>query len=411
MARPRSEIGFGFFLDPPNNRMGRYRFICYKVGKYYRCRMVFYSDKIHAGAVAEAMFNNLMAGNQESCHVEKPHKVQSSDGNPVFVVQGANIYMNRWAEGRSGRIEEHSITQTIARFNNHFIPHFRGLKLGDVTVDDIRRYEAALSAKGLTPKTVSMCMGEGRKFFEYAAKQGWIPSTPFDDTYVAPDAKPAKHRIPYEMDTLRMACLSHWNNPVFRAMVWLIRFTGARASEIRAIKKSSFEPYYGHDGCEDCVIVHIVESLTTKNKSKAPKNKRSRDTVIPRWLYEFIRPVFDLSESDLAFSCTHGEKPTSLDKLLENFRKSLAEVTGWSMDYMSSTMRDIHAIRTTLNSYLTGNLNDNLRQSILGWASEDVGLDHYFQLLPIHYQQVLDALKTITTAEEVEWCGSHNIFE
>ena len=149
--------------------------------------------------------------------------------------------------------------------------------------------------------------------------------------------------------------------------------------------------------------------MTNKNKRKAPKNERTRITVIPRWAYEYIEPVFALSMADLAFSNTGGRVPISLDKMLDNFRSEFAAANGTSVQTLQKEGKDVHSIRTTLNSYLTGHLNDGIRRAIFGWASTDVGMDHYFQLLPVHYQQVLDALKNTFTEEEIEWYKSHSI--
>ena len=69
-------------------------------------------------------------------------------------------------------------------------------------------------------------------------------------------------------------------------------------------KKSDFETFYNHAESDDCVVIHIKHSLTNRNVEKTPKNGRERITVIPRWVYEFIKPVMMLSKTDLCFSNT-----------------------------------------------------------------------------------------------------------
>ena len=417
LSRPSSKLGFGVYLDPPGNREGRYRFICYKVGAFYRVRMIFYSDKTHCWSDGQRIFDALMSN--EPISVEtigkdgKMNKVTINNKErikmPKYVIEGIGIWIPRYAEGKKDKVQEHTLSQEIALYKNHICPFFKGAKLVDVTVETVRDFEKHLQRKGLSAKTVSNCLTSLKRFFAYAEEQEWIRHTPFDSTYILPDAKPARRRQPYDIAELRATFMRQWKNPVFQAACILIRMTAMRASEDRAIKKSDFEKYYGMPECEDCVIVHINESLTSKNKRKAPKNERTRMTVIPRWAYEFIEPIFELSMTDLAFSNTGGRVPISLDKMLDNFRYEYSAANGTSADRMLKEGKDVHSIRTTLNSLLTGHLNDGIRRAIFGWSSSDVGMDHYFQLLPVHYQQVLDALKTTFTDEEIEWYKSHSI--
>ena len=417
MSRPSSKLGFGVYLDPPGNREGRYRFICYKVGAFYRVRMIFYSDKTHCWSDGQRIFDALMSN--EPISVEtigkdgKMNKVTINNKErikmPKYVIEGIGIWIPRYEEGKKDKVQEHTLSQEIALYKNHICPFFKGAKLVDVTVETVRDFEKHLQRKGLSAKTVSNCLTSLKRFFAYAEEQEWIRHTPFDSTYILPDAKPARRRQPYDIAELRAAFMRQWKNPVFQAACILIRMTAMRASEDRAIKKSDFEKYYGMPECEDCVIVHINESLTSKNKRKAPKNERTRMTVIPRWAYEFIEPIFELSMTDLAFSNTGGRVPISLDKMLDNFRYEYSAANGTSAEKMLKEGKDVHSIRTTLNSLLTGHLNDGIRRAIFGWSSSDVGMDHYFQLLPVHYQQVLDALKTTFTDEEIEWYKSHSI--
>lgn len=417
MSRPSSKLGFGVYLDPPGNREGRYRFICYKVGAFYRVRMIFYSDKTHCWSDGQRIFDALMSN--EPISVEtigkdgKMNKVTINNKErikmPKYVIEGIGIWIPRYEEGKKDKVQEHTLSQEIALYKNHICPFFKGAKLVDVTVETVRDFEKHLQRKGLSAKTVSNCLTSLKRFFAYAEEQEWIRHTPFDSTYILPDAKPARRRQPYDIAELRATFMRQWKNPVFQAACILIRMTAMRASEDRAIKKSDFEKYYGMPECEDCVIVHINESLTSKNKRKAPKNERTRMTVIPRWAYEFIEPIFELSMTDLAFSNTGGRVPISLDKMLDNFRYEYSAANGTSAERMLKEGKDVHSIRTTLNSLLTGHLNDGIRRAIFGWASSDVGMDHYFQLLPVHYQQVLDALKTTFTDEEIAWYKSHSI--
>lgn len=158
-------------------------------------------------------------------------------------------------------------------------------------------------------------------------------------------------------------------------------------------------------------MLHIRHSLTNRNVEKSPKNGRERLTVLPRWVYEFIQPVFLLSNTDLCFSNTQGKKPISIDKNLEHFRNELAEVMGTSPEAVQAAGIDFHSLRKMFNSMMTGTLSSDIRRGILGWTSENVALEHYFQVLPIHYQKILDAQKVLFDEESVAWFKSHDILD
>ena len=179
----------------------------------------------------------------------------------------------------------------------------------------------------------------------------------------------------------------------------------------QSAQEQDFETFYGYEVCEDCVILHIRHSLTNRNIEKTPKNGRERLTGIPRWVYEFISPVMMLSKSDLCFSNTYGKKPISIDKNLYQFRNALASVTGMTADEEKASGIDFHSLRKMFNSMMTGTLSSDIRRGILGWTSENVALEHYFQVLPIHYQKTFDAQKVLFDEESVAWFKSHDILD
>ena len=72
---------------------------------------------------------------------------------------------------------------------------------------------------------------------------------------------------------------------------------------------------------------------------------------------------------------------------------------------------DFHSLRKMFNSMMTGTLSSDIRRGILGWTSENVALEHYFQVLPIHYQKILDAQKVLFDQESFEWFRNHDILD
>lgn len=285
------------------------------------------------------------------------------------------------------------------------------MKLSEMAVEQVHDYKRALTKKGLAGKTIQYCIDEAKEFFEYCVEVGWMAHTPFDSTFKMAKPKPKKNRISGNIEDYRKMLQKGWSNPINHAVSMVCFFTGMRVSEIRALKKNDFEPFYGHEESEDCVILHIRHSLTEKNEEKSPKNGRERLTVIPRWVYEFILPVMMLSRTELCFSNTFGKKPISIDKNLYQFRKALAEVTGLTPDEVKDAGLDFHSMRKMFNSMMTGTLSSDIRRGILGWTSENVALEHYFQVLPIHYQKILDAQKVLFDEDSVEWFKTHDILD
>lgn len=276
-------------------------------------------------------------------------------------------------------------------------------------MENVTEYKNVLKKKGLADKTIQYCIDEAKEFFAYCVELGWMSHTPFDSTFKMARPKPKRMRIPGNIEDYRKMLQKGWSNPVNHAVAMICFFTGMRVSEIRALKKEDFEEYYGHEETEDCVVLRIRRNLTNKNVEKRPKNDRERITVIPRWVYEFIKPVFMLSKSKLCFSNTQGRRPISIDKNLYHFRKELAEVTGSTLEEVKDAGIAFHSLRKVFNSMMTGTLSSDIRRGILGWTSENVALEHYFQVLPIHYQKILNAQKVLFDDDSIKWFMEHNI--
>ena len=366
-------------------------------------QIVFHSSKREAGVKAKELYDDYLKKNapQSKLAEEKPQTVRNA----------CSIFIKRRSEGRQVICQRHSISQVTGRFNNHFLPFFKGKRLKDVAVEDVTKYRKSLHDKGLADKTVQYCIDEAREFFDYCVEVGWLEHTPFDSTFKMARPKPKKNRIPGNIEDYRKMLMKGWGNPVNHAVALVCFFTGMRVSEIRALKKCDFDEYYDHPDTEDCVVLHIRRSLTEKNEEKSPKNGRERTTVLPRWVYDFISPVMLLSRTELCFSNTQGKKPISIDKNLYQFRNALASVTGMTPEQVKASGIDFHSLRKMFNSMMTGTLSSDIRRGILGWTSENVALEHYFQVLPVHYQKILDAQKVLFNDESIEWFKTHDILD
>lgn len=365
-------------------------------------KIVFHASKREAGLKAKDIYED---------YLKKNTPVPGEINKPVTVYEACRIFIARREAGRKEVCQYHSIAQVSARFKNHLLPCLGSMKLSEMAVEQVHDYKRALTKKGLAGKTIQYCIDEAKEFFEYCVEVGWMEHTPFDSTFKMAKPKPKKNRISGNLEDYRKMLQKGWSNPINHAVSMVCFFTGMRVSEIRALKKQDFEPFYDHAESEDCVVLHIRHSLTEKNVEKTPKNGRERLTVIPRWVYEFISPVLMLSRTALCFSNTFGKKPISIDKNLYQFRKALGEVTGMTPDEVKDAGLDFHSMRKMFNSMMTGTLSSDIRRGILGWTSENVALEHYFQVLPIHYQKILDAQKVLFDEDSVEWFKTHDILD
>ena len=405
MARPRKEESYFFTKD----KRGKDSYILSIRDDHYAYgfkRIIFHASRNDAGIIARELYDNYMR-----TLAMTPEQKEKLSEVPVTVAQACEIFIKRRETGRSETCQVHSIEQVSARFRNHLIPYLGKKRLSSLVVEDVTAYKLNLQKKGLSDRSVHYCIDEAKEFFNYCVEVGWMLRTPFDSTFKMARPKPRKNRIPGNIQDYRKMLLKGWKNPINHAVAMVCFFTGMRVSEIRALKKNDFETYYGHEGIEDCVVLHIRHSLTNRNVEKSPKNGRERLTVLPRWVYEFIQPVFLLSNTDLCFSNTQGKKPISIDKNLEHFRNELAEVMGTSPEAVQAAGIDFHSLRKMFNSMMTGTLSSDIRRGILGWTSENVALEHYFQVLPIHYQKILDAQKVLFDEESVAWFKSHDILD
>lgn len=405
MGRPRKEESYFFTKD----KRGKDSYIL-SIGdekySYGFKRIVFHANRNTAGIIAKELYDDYMK--KQSLSPDEQVKLSEI---PVTVSQACSIFIRRRETGRTETCQEHSVEQVSARFRNHLIPFLGKKALASLAVEDVTAYKNHLQKKGLSDRSVHYCIDEAKEFFNYCVEVGWMQRTPFDSTFKMARPKPKKNRIPGNIEDYRKMLQKGWKNPINHAVAMLCFFTGMRVSEIRALKKEDFETFYGHEESEDCVVLHIRHSLTNRNVEKSPKNGRERLTVLPRWVYEFIQPVFLLSNTNLCFSNTQGKKPISIDKNLEHFRNELAEVMGISPEAVQASGIDFHSLRKMFNSMMTGTLSSDIRRGILGWTSENVALEHYFQVLPIHYQKILDAQKVLFDEESVAWFKSHNILD
>ena len=402
MGRPQAAP---YFYSKANQNGSKDRYILSIMDKSRNSgykKLVFHASKREAGLKAKELYDD---------YIKKNTPVPGEINKPTTVLDACKIFISRREAVRKEVCQTHSIEQVSARFRNHHLPFLGQMKLSDLSVEYVIAYKKNLDKKGLAGKTVQYCIDEAREFFEYCVEVGWMEHTPFDSTFKMAKPKPKKNRIPGNIDDYRKMLMKGWSNPVNHAVSMVCFFTGMRVSEIRALKKSDFETFYNHDESDDCVVIHIKHSLTNRNVEKTPKNGRERITVIPRWVYEFIKPVMILSKTDLCFSNTFGKKPISIDKNLYQFRNALASVTGMSADDVKASGIDFHSMRKMFNSMMTGTLSSDIRRGILGWTSENVALEHYFQVLPIHYQKILDAQQVLFNQESVEWFKNHDILD
>ena len=358
------------------------------------------SAYIEGCQVAESIKNNDYPTKEEQKATQKPRTVKPA----------ISVFCSRREAGRSDSCQEHSISQITARFRNHFLPFFGNAKLSSIQLEDLIKYKQYLKNKGLSDRTISYCIGEAKEFFAYCVELEWLNRTPFDSTFKMAKPKPKTKRLPGDATEYQRLLMRNWKNPVFHAVALLCFFTGMRVSEIRALRKSDFEEFYGKNIAKDCVVIHISHSYTNKNVLKGTKNYHDRLTVIPRWVYEFIFPAIDISKCEIAFSL-RKDKPISISRNLINFRSELYEVTGKNAQEQKAEGIVFHSLRKMFNSLMTGRLPSDIRKGILGWTDNDVGLSHYFKILPAHYQQILDAQQILFDDESIRWFKTHDILD
>lgn len=398
----RKKIEDNYFVSRQSRGSDKNRFLVsikddsYSYG--YKRIVIHAENKTQANKIARTVYQD---------YVERQEEVGAM--MPKTVGTACKLFIERRAMGRRETCQNHSITQVTSRYRNYFIPFLGKKLLEDLTVEDAYAYKKFLIEKDFADKTIGYFIAEAKEFFNYCVEVGWMDRTPFDSTFKMARPKPKKIRVPGNLDDYQAMLKKPWKNPVQQAAAMLCFFTGMRVSEIRAIHKGDFRKYYGKKDIEDCVVVHIRRSLDDHNNEKSPKNGRERLTVIPRWVYEFIRPVMDLSLTELAFSNTQGARPFSIDKNLDHFRAELGSVTGRTAEEVRAAGIDFHSMRAMFNSMMTGELSDDIRRSILGWTSENVGLQHYFKVLPAHYQKILDAQKDLFSDEDAEWFKEQDI--
>lgn len=150
-------------------------------------------------------------------------------------------------------------------------PKLGKAKVAKITLHDIDQVLGALTDRGLSPSTVDHVHACISGAFSFAMRSEWITRDPTKLVQL-----PALHNrrpvVPTPADVvvlLRAAALS--DRPEMERFIWLGAITGARSSEIRALRISDLDLEQGRMG---------IERALSAEKMWTTKNRKIRDVAL-----------------------------------------------------------------------------------------------------------------------------------
>lgn len=302
--------------------------------------------------------------------------------------------------------------QYRSRCRKYLLPFFSGMKINSLTIDTIDAFRTFLKkyeyGKDRSEKLSDKTMNEIEWLVRTVLK--WIPDlyprvNNFRNPYSSPLVKSIKfdrdqNATPaFELDEVRAIFSAEWKSYPCLCMALIAAFTGMRSNEDACLRKSKFFPR------EDSCIIVINESWTfSERKLKSPKTKNGeRKVVIPRWLYDFAKPLLDsVPEGCFPF---HNSKELTVPMKGDRYNQALekaVEAAGFLAEYRERGLQ-FYSFRSFYKSYaeLTIGHESALIRYVMGHSRKDID-DHYFKFLDAHVPLLISATKDLLSKDIIE---------
>ena len=154
--------------------------------------------------------------------------------------------LKRWFENSSADFSPSTALETTNFMRRYIEPGLGQFPVGRLRTEDIDRLYRELRKRGgqngkpLAPATVRRVHVIVHRSLEQAVRWGWIPTNPAHKAQVpripAPDIRP-----PSPSDVVRLFTLAEEADPAFATFLWVAAATGARRSELLALRWSDID--------------------------------------------------------------------------------------------------------------------------------------------------------------------------
>ena len=207
----------------------------------------------------------------------------------------------RWAiyEKASVDLRNSTRARNHSYAENHILPRFGKVRIGDITKDDVQQWVNELVASGLAPATVQKFHQLLARVLQDAVDARLLASTPCVRIRL-PKSDHVEQRFlePHEVELL-----SNCIDERFRVWVLLSAYSGLRVGELFGLRRSRLDLVAGK--------VSVRQTLVDVNGTlewHEPKTRAgNRDVPLPRFLVdELLEQTAGLSPDDLVFEAPYG---------------------------------------------------------------------------------------------------------
>lgn len=263
------------------------------------------------------------AREQEEASRRAPWVTTAPNQAPDVIVYGHKVLDAR-------AITQQKLKSDRAAWINRIAPHLEGLRLTQVTPDDLRTLVIDLTGR-YAASTVKDTYGLVRYVFATAQADGLIAATPCVRISL-PRRLQEEETVPAE--PAAVSAISIAIDPRYKALVLFLAATGCRIGEALAVQIS------------DIALVpkpQVTISRTVHDDATLgpTKTRRSRTISLPQWMVGEIRQQTASHSSELLFPSPNG-LPLPVRRFSSRFWRPAARVAGYP-DTTPHQVRHLHA--------------------------------------------------------------------
>ncbi len=296
---------------------------------------------------------------------------------PAFRTVFAEYQTGFW-----GKLRPNTVDTYLRSANNHILPRFGDVPIGDITTAEIQRMYDELDASGCSNETIKKVRNIMNPVFEYAIEKGIIVRNPFSSkllTINGKETRPHKALKIEEMNHIR-SCLPNLPDDQ-RRLLALLCYTGERIGEVLGFRWEDID--------RETHVLHIRRGVTHVGRNMPsigqPKTKNSMRTV--PITDQFIRLLEPIEESGFILG---GEQPLSYSVQRKLFAKAMAAV-GIS-GYTAHDFRD-----TCATEWMEAGIGMKVIAEMLGHADVSTTANRYTK---VRDQSLLQAARSMECYQE-----------
>lgn len=262
------------------------------------------------------------------------------------------------------------------------LPHWRDVRLADVTHEGVAAWVAELSESGLAAATVRQAHRVLSLTLSLAVRDGRLARNPAD--HVALPRALKNEKVFLTVDQVEELADAAGE---YRLVILFLAYTGVRFGELAALRARRLDLMWRR-----AEIVEAVAEVGGHPVFSTPKSHQVRSVPIPRFLIdELARHIAGRGPDDFVFTSPRGGLLR-----LQNFRHTVFDRATRGADLHGLTP---HSLRHTAASLaITSGADVKVVQRMLGHASATMTLDLYGHLYGDRLDEVADRMDQLRTA-------------